>query len=93
MIHSFADSDAEKVWEREHVRRFGVDLQRAAHRKMLILDAAENLNDLRVPPGNHLEQLKGNRAGQHSIRINDRWRICFVWTAVGPTEVEVVDYD
>jgi proteic killer suppression protein len=92
VIQSFADADTAKVWRREHVRRFGPDLQRMANRKLLIIDAADTLNDLRVPPGNRLEQLRGNRAGQHSIRINDQWRICFTWTAAGPTNVEITDY-
>ena len=63
-----------------------------ANRKLLIIDAAEALNDLRVPPGNRLEQLRGDRAGQHSIRINDQWRICFNWTASGAADVEITDY-
>jgi toxin HigB-1 len=63
-----------------------------ANRKLLIIDAAEALNDLRVPPGNRLEQLHGDRAGQHSIRINDQWRICFNWTASGAADVEITDY-
>jgi proteic killer suppression protein len=63
-----------------------------ANRKLLIIDAAETLDDLRVPPGNRLEQLRGNRAGQHSIRINDQWRVCFTWTAAGPADVEITDY-
>ncbi|MGD8166651.1 type II toxin-antitoxin system RelE/ParE family toxin [Herbiconiux sp. P16] len=92
MIHSFADLNTERVWNRQHVRRFGSDLQRMANRKLLILDAAEDLNELRIPPGNRLEQLKGDREGQHSIRINDQWRICFVWTPTGPVDVEIVDY-
>ncbi len=92
MIHSFANLNTEQVWHRQHVRRFGPDLQRMANRKLLILDAAENLADLRVPPGNRLEQLTGDREGQHSIRINDQWRICFVWTRTGPVDVEIVDY-
>lgn len=92
MIQSFGDADTEKVWRREHVRRFGSALQRIANRKLLIVDAAETLNDLRVPPGNRLEQLRGGRAGQHSIRVNDQWRICFTWTAAGPTNVEITDY-
>jgi proteic killer suppression protein len=66
--------------------------QRAALRKVLILDAAETLDDLRVPPGNRLEKLKGNRAGSYSVRINQQWRICFRWTAAGPEDVEIVDY-
>ena len=74
------------------MRKFGSDLQRTAHRKLLILDAAETINDLRVPPGNRLEQLRGGRAGQHSIRVNDQWRICFVWSEAGPAAVEITDY-
>ena len=63
-----------------------------ANRKLLIIDAAETLKDLRVPPGNRLEQLRGDRAGQYSIRINDQWRICFSWTAAGAADVEIIDY-
>ena len=92
MIQSFGDADTARVWGREHVRRFGSDLQRIANRKLLILDAAATLNDLQVPPGNRLEQLRGDRAGQHSIRINDQWRICFTWISTGPTNVEITDY-
>lgn len=92
MIQSFADADAERVWRRQHVRRLGADLQRMANRKLLMLDAAETLSDLRVPPGNRLEMLRGDRAGQHSIRINDQWRICFIWTPAGPENVEITDY-
>ena len=77
---------------RQRVRRFGPDLQRMANRKLLIIDAAETLNDLRVPPGNRLEQLRGDRAGQYSIRINDQWRVCFSWTAAGAADVEIIDY-
>ena len=92
MIRSFANADTERVWRRQRVRRFGPDLQRMANRKLLIIDAAETLNDLRVPPGNRLEQLRGDRAGQYSIRITDQWRICFSWTAAGAADVEIVDY-
>jgi toxin HigB-1 len=92
VIRSFANADTEKVWRRQHVRRFGSALQRIAHRKLLMIDAAETLNDLRVPPGNHLEQLLGSRAGQHSIRVNQQWRICFTWTGAGPADVEITDY-
>jgi len=92
VIQSFRDADTARVWRREHVRRLGSDLQRIANRKLLILDAAETLNDLRVPPGSRLEQLRGDRAGQHSIRINDQWRICFTWTSTGPTNVVITDY-
>lgn len=92
VIQSFGDADTERVWRRERVRRFGSDLQRRANRKLLIINAAEALNDLRVPPGNRLEQLRGDRAGQYSIRINDQWRICFTWTALGAADVEITDY-
>jgi toxin HigB-1 len=92
MIQSFADADTERVWLRQRVRRFGSDLQRMANRKLLIIDAAEALEDLRVPPGNRLEHLRGDRAGQHSIRINDQWRICCTWTAAGAADVEITDY-
>ena len=92
VIQSFGDADTERVWRRERVRRFGSDLQRMANRKLLIIDAAETLNDLRVPPGNRLERLRGERVGQYSIRINDQWRICFSWSAAGPANVEIIDY-
>jgi toxin HigB-1 len=92
VIQSFADKETEFVWNRTHVRKFGSDLQRISNRKLLILDAAENINDLRIPPGNRLEQLHGNRQGQHSIRINDQRRICFTWTSAGPADVEITDY-
>jgi proteic killer suppression protein len=92
VIQSFADKETDLVWNRTHVRKFDTDLQRIANRKLLILDAAENINDLRIPPGNRLEQLHGNRNGQHSIRINDQWRICFTWRSAGPTGVEITDY-
>ncbi len=67
-------------------------MQRAAQKKLRQLNAANNINDLRIPPGNRLEKLAGNRAGQHSIRINDQYRICFVWTKQGPADVEITDY-
>ena len=92
MIRSFANSDTEKVWNREHVPALGPDLQRAAQRKLRMLNAASELNTLRVPPGNRLEALKDDRQGQHSIRINDQWRICFVWHDDGAYRVEIVDY-
>ncbi|WP_454858412.1 type II toxin-antitoxin system RelE/ParE family toxin [Promicromonospora soli] len=92
MIQSFADGVTRDVWERRHVKRLGPDVQRTAHRKLRQLNAAERLGDLRVPPGNRLEKLVGNRSGQHSIRVNDQFRICFRWTAAGPADVQVVDY-
>lgn len=92
MIRSFADRGTERRFRREVVRRWSADLQRAALRKLLVLDAAEALDDLRVPPGNRLERLSGDRAGQYSIRINDRWRICFRWRERDAYDVEIVDY-
>ena len=92
MLRSFADRETERVWRRQRTRRLDQGTQRAALRKLLILDAAETLDDLRVPPGNRLEKLKGDRAGSHSIRVNQQWRICFKWTTAGPEDIEIVDY-
>lgn len=92
MIQNFEDEATRKIWTREYVRQFGPELQRAAQKKLRLLNAAETINDLRIPPGNRLEKLSGDRDGQHSIRINDQYRICFIWTAAGPTDVEIVDY-
>jgi proteic killer suppression protein len=92
MIRSFKDSRTEKVWGREQVRAFGPDLQRAAQKKLRLLNAASELHSLRVPPGNRLEKLTGDRAGQHSIRINDQYRICFTWADGGADNVEITDY-
>ncbi len=80
------------MWQRQRVRKLDEETQRAALRKLLILDAADNLGDLQVPPGNRLEKLRGDRAGTYSVRVNQRWRICFRWTAAGPEHVEIVDY-
>lgn len=92
MLQSFGDKDTELVWHRTRVKKFHGDPQRVALRKLAILDAAEVLADLRVPPGNRLEKLSGDRAGQHSIRVNDQWRICFEWTKARPEEVAITDY-
>ncbi len=92
MIKSFRNRDTERVFDRQRVRRWPSGVLRAALRKLLILDAAENLADLRVPPGNRLERLRGSREGQHSIRINDQWRICFRWRDGDAYDVEIVDY-
>lgn len=92
MLRSFADKETERVWRRCRSRMLDPKVQRAALRKLVILDAAETVEDLRVPPGNRLEKLNGDRAGQHSIRINQQWRICFEWTTAGPENVEIVDY-
>ena len=92
MIRSFRDRDTERLFRREPVKGLTPGVRRAALRKLLILDAAVSLQDLRVPPGNRLEKLVGDRLGQHSIRINDRWRICFRWVEGDAHDVEVVDY-
>jgi proteic killer suppression protein len=91
VIPSFASRDTERLFNDEFVRAF-FGFERAARRKLLLLDGATRLDDLRVPPGNRLEALKGSRAGQHSIRINDQWRICFSWRDGGAEDVEIVDY-
>lgn len=92
VLRSFADKDTERVWQRAWSKTLDQNTQRAALRKLLILDAAETLDDLTVPPGNRLEKLRGDRAGQYSIRVNQQWRICFRWTTAGPEDVEIVDY-
>ena len=92
MIESFADLDTECIFRRQPVKRFSIQLQRAALRKLLILDAAESMQDLRVPPANRLEKLHGDRRGQYSIRVNDQWRICFRWLGTNAHDVELVDY-
>ena len=92
MIRSFRDADTGRLFHREPVKRWGPDVQRAGLRKLRILDAATDLGDLRVPPGNRLEKLAGDRAGQWSIRVNDQWRICFVWREGDACDVELVDY-
>lgn len=92
MIKSFKSDETEKIFNRIPVRKFSLELQRASRRKLLLLDAAEKLFDLRIPPGNRLEALKGKRKGQHSIRINDQWRICFRWMGSDADEVEITDY-
>ena len=92
MIRSFADGETERVFARERSKKLPPDVRRMGLRRLLMLDAAEELRDLRVPPGNRLEALSGGRKGQHSIRINEQWRVCFVWTKAGPENVEIVDY-
>ena len=92
MIDSFASSETEKVFRGELSKKYPPDIQRTARRKLLYLHEAEDLQDLLAVPGNRLEKLKGNRAGQFSIRINDQWRICFAWAANKAHEVEIVDY-
>ena len=92
MIRSFRDRETERVFRREGSRMFSSALQRQAQRKLAVLDAAETLQDLRIPPGNRLEKLKGDREGQYSIRINDQWRICFTWSEGDAGDVEITDY-
>lgn len=92
MIKSFRDKDTERLFARQFVRRFPAQLHRAAWVKLALLDAAEQVDDLRVPPGNRLEKLSGSREGQYSSRINDQYRVCFQWRAGDAYEVEVTDY-
>jgi len=92
MIKSFKSKETERIFNQEHSLKLPQTIQRTAMRKLWMLDAAQTINDLRIPPANHLEQLKGNRREQHSIRINDQWRICFRWHQDDAYEVEIVDY-
>jgi proteic killer suppression protein len=92
VIRSFRDRDTQRLFDRQPVRKLGADIQRVALRKLRQLDAAAGLDDLRVPPGNRLEKLRGDRRGQHSIRINDQWRVCFRWAGGDAYEVEIADY-
>ena len=92
MIRSFDDGRAERLFKRERVKGLSSDLQRTALRKLQMIDAAETLDDLRVPPGNRLEKLKGNRKEQFSIRVNDQWRICFSWSRGIADHVELINY-
>ncbi|TFB17521.1 plasmid maintenance system killer [Microbacterium sp. 3H14] len=92
MIRSFGSKATERLWRRERVPSVDPRIVSVALRKLRQVGAAESIDDLRLPPGNRLEALKGDRAGQYSIRVNDQWRICFVWTDAGPEEVEIVDY-
>jgi len=92
VIKGFRDKTTERIFSRQFPRRFPPNLHRVAWRKLAILDAAERLDDLRVPPGNQLEKLSGDRRGEHSIRINDQWRICFRWRDGDAYDVEITDY-
>ena len=92
MILGFRGKETEAIWRGEASRRLPSEIQHTARRKLRMLNNARNLNDLRVPPANRLEALKRDRTGQHAIRINDQWRICFTWASAGPTNVEIVDY-
>ncbi len=92
MIKSFSETETEKIFLRDFSRKLPTDIQRNARRKLELLNVAKVLNDLRIPPGNRLEKLVGDRVGQHSIRINQHWRICFVWRKGDAYDVEIVDY-
>jgi len=92
MIRSFKDAEAAKIYARQRSKKMPTDIQQVALRKMRMLNNAVNLNDLRIPPANRLEKLSGNRAGQHSIRINDQWRLCFEWRDGDAYAIEIADY-
>ncbi|HRO24270.1 MAG TPA: type II toxin-antitoxin system RelE/ParE family toxin [Promineifilum sp.] len=92
MIRSFRDKETERIFKRQLSRKLPSDIQQVALRKLRMLNRAQSLQDLRVPPANRLEKLSGNRSGQYSIRINDQWRICFAWRDEDAYEVEIVDY-
>jgi proteic killer suppression protein len=92
VIRSFRDKDTEAIWQRRYIKRLSPELSRLTYNKLVLINAAENINDLRVPPGNRLEKLAGGRAGQYSVRVNDQWRICFIWSTTGAGNVELVDY-
>jgi proteic killer suppression protein len=93
MIKSFRSREAEKIWSGIRSKRLPQSIQQIARRKLRMLNNARSLNDLRIPPANRLEALRGNRKGQHSIRINDQWRICFMWMDGDAVNVEIVDYN
>lgn len=92
MIKSFADAETEKIWNQQRSRKLPGDIQQRALNKLAMLSQAQDLTDLRVPPANRLEALSGNRKGQHSIRINQQWRVCFRWETGDAYDVEIVDY-
>lgn len=91
MIRSFADDNTERIWRGLRVRRIPPDVQAVALRKLMLIDSAERIDDLRLPPGNRLEALKGDRKGQWSIRINSQWRICFKWVKGNAEDIEIID--
>ena len=92
MIKSFRGKEAERIWNREFSKKLPREIQNIARRKLRMLNAAQNLAELRIPPANRLEALKGDRRGQHSIRINQQWRVCFRWNRGDAHDVEIVDY-
>ena len=91
MIQSFGIKETENIWNQTFVKKIPRNIQRIGFRRLVVLHRAKNLIDLRVPPGNRLEELSGKRKGQHSIRINAQWRICFYWNKCSPLDVEMVD--
>jgi toxin HigB-1 len=92
VLRSFRDKDIEAIWRRNHIKKLSPELSRLAHNKLVLINAAASINDLRVPPGNRLQKLIGTRAGQYSVRVNNQWRICFTWSSSGAGNVELVDY-
>ena len=92
MIKSFRDSETEKIWNQIRSRKLPENIQQVALRKLYMLNRSKDVDDLKIPPGNKLEKLKGNREGQYSIRINDQWRICFTWIDSNAFNVKIVDY-
>lgn len=92
MIRSFGSKDTERIWNEQYVKRVDQMVQRATLRKLELIHAAKDVEDLRIPPGNRLEQLSSDRRGQHSIRVNAQWRLCFAWREGGAENVELVDY-
>ena len=92
MIRSFGSKDTGRIWHEQYVKRVDRTVQRATLRKLELIHAAKDVEDLRVPPGNRLERLVGDRRGQHSIRVNAQWRLCFVWREGGAEDVELIDY-
>jgi len=91
-IQNFKCKETEKIWQRQFSKKFSKDIQMHARRRLVMLDSASTFNDLRLPPSNRLEKLKGDRKGQYSIRINDQWRVCFQFSEGGAFDVEIVDY-
>lgn len=92
MIVNFCDKESEKIWNNIYSRKLPIEIQKTAKRKLLQIHAAVNLNDLKIPPGNRLHDLKDDRKGQWSISINDQWRICFIWKDANAHDVEITDY-
>lgn len=92
MIKSFADKETQKIWNRRYSKKLPEGIQKRGRQKLILVDSAMTIEDLRVPPGNRLEKLKGSREGQHSIRINQQWRVCFTWHGGDAYDVEITDY-